>query len=632
MHLSTVQTKGAIGKPWAQDTSPALWTGAFYLIGAEVGILMASAPVPITELRPGGAILLAAFLGTQARWWWRIVLAAFGAHLVVALHAGAPVAASLSWFVGNCTLALLGALGVGWFLRQRLRFDLLRHVLVFVWCGGFLAPAGAALLEVALLQATGGAHGGFWHAWTVRAVSSAAVLFTIVPLRVNWPAGIVKHLSAHSRPRQLEAALLVFALLAVGGGAFVRGIVPDQFVPLLTYAPLLLLFWTALRFGSFGAGLAFLLFALFVVLGTAHGVGPFATDTLAGSALLLPLFLLATAVPLLLLSAAVQERRGTLAALVLEQEKLGLALAAERKRAERLSRERHARAEVEQRVTGATVELRRANEALRVEIAARKQALEAERAAAAAQRLATAESQRQREELTHLSRVVVLGELSGALAHELNQPLAAILANAQAARRFLARPNADLGEIQEILDDIVQEDKRAGHVIRRLRALFKKGEPVLRPVAVAELLDEVVALTHGNLVERGIGVQLEPAAGLAVLGDRVQLQQVLLNLVINACDAMSMTAPARRCLRLGAVRLGGGAVRITVADSGPGIAAELAGKIFDPFFTTKPEGIGFGLSISRAIIAQHGGQIDAANLPEGGCVFSIRLPAYPGEK
>jgi PAS domain S-box-containing protein len=249
-----------------------------------------------------------------------------------------------------------------------------------------------------------------------------------------------------------------------------------------------------------------------------------------------------------------------------------------------------------------------------------------------AQRLAAAEAQRQREELTHLSRVVVLGELSGALAHELNQPLAAILANAQAARRFLARPGADLGEIREILDDIVQEDKRAGHVIRRLRALFKKGSLVLRPVCVAELLDEVLALTHGNLVGRSVGVQLEPADGLAVLGDRVQLQQVLLNLVVNACDAMRMTPPARRRLRLETGRLADGAVRITVADSGPGIAPELASKIFDPFFTTKPDGLGFGLSISRTIIAQHGGQIEAANLPQGGCAFSIRLPAYSGEK
>jgi PAS domain S-box-containing protein len=743
MDLSTVQTKCAIGKPSAHGALPALWAGAFYFIGAEIGAMMAAAPVPITQLRPGGAILLAAFLVSPVRGWWGIVLAAFAAHLGASLHGGVPLAASLAWFVGNSTQALLGAGGVGWMLRQPLRFDLLRHVLVFVcWCA-FLAPAASSLLEVGLLRATGAQAGAFWQAWTARVVSSAAVLLAIVPVRINWPAGTLKHIASHTWPRQLEAGLLVFALLGLGGVAFVRGVVPSQLVPLLTYAPLLLLFWTVLRFGAFGEGLAFLLFAVFVVVGTALGAGPFAVDAYSGRALFLPLFLIATAVPMLLLSAALHERRGTLAALMQEQEKLGLALAAERKRAERLARERHARAEVEQRVAERTVELRRANQVLRAEIAGRKKALDAERVAAArfsnlfrlspdamsismslrgplldvngrwqqlfgytrdevlglsaeqlnlyatpaqlpamvealdtdgtirdldvrmrnrqghilqtmlsgvtivsgvetcflaivrdvtGQRLAAAEAQRQREELTHLSRVVVLGELSGALAHELNQPLAAILANAQAARRFLARPCADLHEIQEILNDIVQEDKRAGDVIRRLRALFKKGEPILRPVAVAELVQDVLALTHGNLVERSVDVRLELADGLTVRGDRVQLQQVLLNLIVNACDAMRMTPPRRRRLRLASALAPDGRIQVTVADSGPGIAPELAGKIFDPFFTTKTEGLGFGLSISRAIIAQHGGKIEAANLPAGGCAFSIGLPAYSGEK
>jgi two-component system sensor kinase FixL len=247
------------------------------------------------------------------------------------------------------------------------------------------------------------------------------------------------------------------------------------------------------------------------------------------------------------------------------------------------------------------------------------------------QRRAEAEVQRQREQLTHLSRVVVLGELSGALAHELNQPLAAVLSNAQAARRLLGRPGADLGEIREILDDIVEEDKRAGEVIRRMRALFKKGELVSRPLDASDLVRDTLKFIHSNLVERGVGVRLDLQDALVVRGDRVQLQQVLLNLIVNACDAMRGTAAGQRQLCLRTTALPDARVGIAVADSGEGIAPELAGRIFDPFFTTKTEGLGFGLSISRTIINQHGGRIDAANGVAGGTEFRISLPRYSGE-
>ena len=146
---------------------------------------------------------------------------------------------------------------------------------------------------------------------------------------------------------------------------------------------------------------------------------------------------------------------------------------------------------------------------------------------------------RQRDEIAHLSRVAMLGELSGSLAHEINQPLMGILSNAQAARRFLAADNVNLDEVREILDDIVEDDRRAGEVIRRLRALLKRGEVQHAPLDIRNVVDDVLRLTRNDLMNRDIAASAELAPDLpTVLGDRIQLQQVLLNLVINACEAM----------------------------------------------------------------------------------------------
>jgi PAS domain S-box-containing protein len=238
---------------------------------------------------------------------------------------------------------------------------------------------------------------------------------------------------------------------------------------------------------------------------------------------------------------------------------------------------------------------------------------------------------RQREQLTYLSRVAVLGELCGAIAHELNQPLASILANAQAGRRWLARLPEAPPPLPEILDDIVAADHRAAAVIRSLRALFVQGESALCPLDIAEVVREALVLAAGSLAEQRVAVALVFDEGLGVvLGDRVQLQQVLLNLVVNACEALRSTpGPARR-LDIACRPVAGEGVQLTVVDSGPGIPAGVLEKVFDSFFTTKPHGLGFGLSVSRAIINAHGGRIEAANHAGGGAMFRITLPVTAG--
>jgi len=232
----------------------------------------------------------------------------------------------------------------------------------------------------------------------------------------------------------------------------------------------------------------------------------------------------------------------------------------------------------------------------------------------------------QRLQLTHLSRVAMLGELSGGIAHELNQPLTAILSNAQAAQHFLAGKEIDREELSEILKDIIAADQRAGEVIHRLRALFKKGESHLQPLDANELVREVLSIAHGDLVTRAVEVLPELAPQLPLIeGDRVQLEQVMLNLLMNGCDAMSAGGADGRRLSIRS-RSSDSSVQISFTDLGPGFRAEDYDKLFQPFYTTKPQGLGLGLSISRSIVTAHGGQLWGSSSPGHGATFHIALP------
>jgi len=240
------------------------------------------------------------------------------------------------------------------------------------------------------------------------------------------------------------------------------------------------------------------------------------------------------------------------------------------------------------------------------------------------------DAREQRLQLTHLSRVAMLGELSGGIAHELNQPLTAILSNAQAAQHLIADKSADPEILVEILRDIIAADQRAGEVIRRLRTLFKRGETQFEALDANELVHEVLGIVHGDLVTRSVEVAPELAAALPKIhGDRVELEQVMLNLVMNACDAMAGVAPERRRLsvRTRAVDVADGAVQISFADCGPGFTPEQYARLFEPFYTTKPRGLGLGLSISSAIIRSHRGRLWGSSSPGKGASFHMVLPS-----
>ncbi|TWI03543.1 PAS domain S-box-containing protein [Luteimonas cucumeris] len=231
----------------------------------------------------------------------------------------------------------------------------------------------------------------------------------------------------------------------------------------------------------------------------------------------------------------------------------------------------------------------------------------------------------QRSELAHLSRITLLGEMSGSLAHELNQPLTAVLSNAQAALRFLDRETPDLVEVRESLVQIVENDKRAGEVIRRLRAMLRKDPVDHQALQINDVVQDVIRMVSNDLLNRSVSVSLDLAPGLpAVNGDPVQLQQVLLNVVINACDAMG-DLHGGRALAICTGRAPDG-IRIDVSDVGRGIPEEDLERIFEAFVSTKREGMGLGLTVCRTIIQAHRGTLWATRNTSAGATFHVLLP------
>jgi C4-dicarboxylate-specific signal transduction histidine kinase len=236
-----------------------------------------------------------------------------------------------------------------------------------------------------------------------------------------------------------------------------------------------------------------------------------------------------------------------------------------------------------------------------------------------------ADRHRRRLHLAHLTRVAMMGQLSAALAHELTQPLTAILSSAQAARRFLDRELPDRAELMEILDDIVSYDERAADLIERVRTLCRE-ERDIQPVDVGALVREVLAVMRTDLAVRHVHARScrnEPVD--AVWCDRVQIQQVLSNLLENAAEAMSGREPRQRHVEIDIVRTGD-YVRICVADSGTGIGRDQLKQVFEPFYTTKRDGLGLGLAICRSIVQLHGGKLWAASDGRHGAAFHFTLP------
>ncbi|MEJ2180318.1 MAG: ATP-binding protein, partial [Gammaproteobacteria bacterium] len=240
---------------------------------------------------------------------------------------------------------------------------------------------------------------------------------------------------------------------------------------------------------------------------------------------------------------------------------------------------------------------------------------------------AQSELQQSQHEMERLTRASVLGELTSALAHEVNQPLAAILSNSQAALRFMENEQFNVEELREILEDIVRDDKRAGDVIRSLRAMLTKSEIASEQFLIKTAINEVTTILHSELEEQQITLHLDVDSDAPeITARRIEIQQVLMNLLLNAGQAMKELPPEERNIEIRVARREN-SVAISVADSGPGISQDDLPNVFNAFFTTKSESMGMGLAICQRIVKAHGGQITVENRPQGGAVFRFTLPA-----
>jgi PAS domain S-box-containing protein len=241
---------------------------------------------------------------------------------------------------------------------------------------------------------------------------------------------------------------------------------------------------------------------------------------------------------------------------------------------------------------------------------------------------AEAQAREMQMELAHANRIATIGQLTASIAHEVNQPIAAARNNAAAALRFLSGNPPDMEEVHEALGCIVKSTDRAGDIVDRIRAHVKKAPPQSVRFEINDVINELIALARSELVEKGVTTRLRLWKGLSpVQGDRVQLQQVVLNLILNAVEAMSSVDDAPRELSISTEPRGADEVLVAVRDSGPGIEPERLERVFDSFYTTKPSGMGLGLSICHSIVDAHGGRLWAGANEPGGAVFQFTLPA-----
>jgi PAS domain S-box-containing protein len=649
---------------------------AGYYIGAKLGFALTLHPQPVSILWPPNAILLAALLLTSPRSWHFLFLAAFPAHLATQVQSSVPLPMMLSWFVSNSFEALLGASSIRYLAGNQVRFDSFRNVGIFIACGVFLAPFVSSFVDAGFVALNAWGASGYWDVWRTRFLSNAMAAMTLVTVIVSWSSTRIASIRHAQRARLAEAAVLFSGLLAIGYFIFVFPDAGPGRRPVLVYAPLPFLLWAAVRFGFAGISTSLLAVVLLSSWGTAHGQGPFSSRSPLENALSVQLFLIVVSVPLLCLSAVLEDRRNTAEALrrsearyreVVETQTdlicrflpdttltfvneaycrffgrkrdalIGLKFlelipeAARRGALDHIAslanRPRVETIEHEVLLPDGTVAWHQwVNHALRGldgrvsefqaigrDISDRKRAEEAH------------------DKLTHLSRVAIVGELTASIVHEISQPLGAILSNADAAEILLEANPANLEDVRHLLADIRKDDVRASEVIRHIRNLLRKRQTEMQPLDLNQLLQQTLCFVGIEARRRHVMLETEIAFALPVVkGDPIQLQQVILNLALNGMDAMARTPREQRTLKLSTALGTAGRVEVVVRDAGTGISSDRLPKLFDPFFTTKKDGIGLGLSISKAIIDAHQGEIWGENNLRGGATFGFALSPANG--
>jgi two-component system, LuxR family, sensor kinase FixL len=633
-----------------------------YYLGARIGFALTFHPHPISVFWPPNSILLAALLLTPPRIWWFLLLAAFPAHLVAELQSQVPPTMVVCWFVSNCCEALIGAGLTRYLLRGPMRFDSLRSVAVFCLCAAFLGPFLSSFMDAGFVAMNGWGQSSYLENWRSRFFSNALTALTLTPAIVTWYDFKPAQWKLIRSSNTLEGSVLFLGLVIASTVVLYNaGRNPD---PVLFYAPLPFLLWAVFRFGSRATSAAVLIVTFLAIWSSAHGHGPFTSESAEINARSIQMFLIVMAVPIMLLAAGIQERRkaeeqfaGAFRAspdpMSIIRQRDGTLIDVNDHWVKMFGYER-------QEAIGRTVfdlslclsegghvkqmvGFNQSNPIRDVECAVWAKTGEVRQVSLSADLVEMGNepcfvvtirditdrklAEKANRDLAHASRVAVLGELTASIAHEINQPLGAILSNADAAELLLESESPPLDEVRKILADIRSDDVRASEIIRHIRLLTRKHAMQMASLDVNEIVAEVVRLMETEAQRRNVSLRTElTAAPAAIFGDRVHLQQVLMNLVLNGMEAMAGTAETERRLFVRTATTKDRGVQVSVTDSGGGIPPEKLPRLFDSFFTTKESGMGLGLAIARSIIDAHHGRISAENNSDGGATFRFDLP------
>ena len=610
---------------------------------------------------PDSVLLCAFLLNRPARWWVFIVLAV-PVRLFSEVAHGIPFWFLLTTFAidavkGVCTAAILRRV-----LGNPVRFETLREFALFCLFAALLLPAASAFAGAWARHQLGAGYLPAWEQWFLGDLLTQLV---VTPVLLYWVVGTPWRRRPPPPGRLIEAGLLALGLILTAWAAFTPPHDETHFADSRFYAPVPFLFWAAIRFGMLGACGGIAVITFFSTEAALQGRGFFSGLSPDESARALQQFLLLRAGSVYLVAIVMEQKQAAENSLRYSEAEIraivraipdpmflvtrtGICSGYHAPEAQELVMPperflgRHVR---ELLPADSAEELLRCFETLQgsgdhtvieyvLPLQGSNRVYEAHIVRVGPDHLLVVardmtdrkDAEEARQSLAHNARLAILGELTAMIAHEVNQPLGAILSNAEAAERLLDSREAPLNEVREILADIRKDDLRASDAIRGVRALLQKREMQMQSLDVNEVISNVLGLVTADALRRRVQIQREFGVLLPLVpGDAAHLQQVVLNLVLNAMDAVEKNGGAERRIIV-RTALNTDRIQVSVQDSGPGIPGEQISRIFAAFFTTKPDGMGLGLSMARSIIEAHGGHIWAENSRNGGATFHFALP------